>query len=107
AAQIGVILEQWSSSLRKSPQDVAAIKSFLAPDFSGNSLRPVAWRVTRGGKALEVRRNEFGQAILGRENFLRDLRSAMSTFSQVLTAEFQLTKIEADSASASALPARL
>ena len=107
AAQIGTILEQWSSSLRKSPLGVGAIESFLAPEFSGNSLHPVASRATRGGKALEVHRNEFGQAVLGREGFLRDLRSAVGTFSQVLTAEFQVTTIEAESASASALPDRL
>jgi len=109
AAQIGTSLEQWSASLRKSPPDVGAIESFLAPEFSGNSLRPVASRVTRGGKAVEVRRNEFGQPVPGRENFLRDLRSAISSFSQILTAQFQVTSVEVTSAPAvvSSLPGRL
>lgn len=107
AAQISTVLDEWGSRLRKSPPDVEAIGAFLLSGFSGNSLRPVASRVTRGGEALAVRRNEFGKGIVGREDFLRDLRFAVSGFSQILTAELQVTSIEADSASAPAVPARL
>ena len=85
AAQIGTILEQWSSSLRKSPLGVGSIESFLAPEFSGNSLHPVASRATRGGKALEVHRNEFGQArlVLGLRTLM--YRPVAMGFSQLST----------------------
>jgi tetratricopeptide (TPR) repeat protein len=101
ADQIAAILQQWSTSLRKSPQDTRAIDQSLASEFVGSSLRPLASRVLRTSRALEVRRHEFGQPVLGRSEFLRDLRSAMSSFSQILTAEFQVTSIDASSASSS------
>ena len=93
--QIAAILAEWSSSLLRSPQEVRAFENVLAPDFSGSSLRPGDSRVVRSGPVLEVHQNEFtSQTNLGRDAFLRELRSAMSVFSKLVTAEFQVTNID-------------
>jgi tetratricopeptide (TPR) repeat protein/thiol-disulfide isomerase/thioredoxin len=106
--QIAAILAEWSSSLLQSPRDMRGIDRVLTLDFSGSSLRPIASRLVRSGSAIEVHRNRFtSQTNLGRDAFLRELRSDMSVFSKIVTAEFQVTKIEAIPAAASRLPERL
>ena len=104
ADQIATILAQWSSQLLQSPQDVAAIEKALLPNFSGSSLRPFESRVVRPGPEIEVRHNTFKrETTLGRDAFLQELRSAMSGFVKILTAEFQVTSIEPGSMPAAAL----
>jgi tetratricopeptide (TPR) repeat protein len=106
--QIAAILAEWSSSLRRTPRDVKAFEKVLTPDFSGSSLRPVDSRLVRSGPALEVHQNRFGsQGSLGRDAFLQELKSAASVFPSILTAEFQITRIEASPAFPSKLPQRL
>ena len=101
ADEIAVILAQWSSGLLQSPLNVSAIEKVLAPDFSGSSLRPVASRVIRPDPPIILGKNTFqAEAALGRDAFVQELRHATSGFSRILTAEFQLTSIDAGSMSA-------
>jgi tetratricopeptide (TPR) repeat protein len=96
--QIAVILAKWSSSLLQSPQDVRAVEETLSLNFSGSSLQPLESRLARSGPALEIRKNKFTrQTTLGREAFLQQLRSVLSPFSKIVTAEFQVTDIDAKS----------
>jgi tetratricopeptide (TPR) repeat protein len=105
ADQIAAILAQWSSGLLQSPQDVRALEKVLPPNFSGSSPRPAESRVVRPGPAIEVRHNTFKrETAVGRDAFLLELRSALSGFSKILTAEFQVTNIDAGSMPAAALP---
>ena len=93
--QIAVIVGEWSSSLRQSPQNMQAIERVLTANFSGSSLLPVASRLVRPGPPIEVQHNTFASRTnLGRDAFLRDLHSSLSVFSQIVTAEFQLTSIQ-------------
>ena len=104
---IAAILAEWSSDLLQSPQDVRAIETVITPDFSGTSLQPVDSRLVRSGSTLEVHENKFNaQANLGRDVFLQEWRTAMSVFSKIVTAEFQVTSISARSSSPQ-FPARL
>jgi tetratricopeptide (TPR) repeat protein/peroxiredoxin len=104
ADQIAAILAHWSSGLLQSPQDVSAVEKFLLPNFSGASPRPVESRVVRPGPAIEVRHNTFKrETALGRDAFLQELRSALSGFSRILTAEFQVTSIDAGATPSPAL----
>jgi tetratricopeptide (TPR) repeat protein len=106
--QIAAILAEWSSSLLQSPQEVRAFENVLTPDFSGSSLRPGDSRVVRSGPVLEVGQNEFtSQTNLGRDAFIHELRSAMSIFSKLVTAEFQVTNIDVRAVSPSQQPERL
>jgi len=95
ADQIAAILAEWSSGLLQSPQEVQAIEKFLAPDFLGISLRPETSRLVRSGM-LEVDHNRFAtQPSLKRDAFLQQLRAALNSFGQIVTAEFQVTNINA------------
>jgi tetratricopeptide (TPR) repeat protein len=102
ADQIAKILARWSSGLLQSPQNVKAVENTLLPNFLGSSPRPVASRVARTG-SIEVRLQTFSREMgLGRDVFLRELRSALSGWGQILTAEFQVTLIDAGAAPAEA-----
>jgi Flp pilus assembly protein TadD/peroxiredoxin len=104
ADQIAAILAQWSSGLLQSPQDVSAIEKVLLPNFSGGSPIPSESRVVRPGPTIEVCHNTFQrETALGRDAFLQELRSAVSGFSKILTAEFQVTSIDAGSMPAATL----
>ena len=92
--QIQAILAKWSSDLRQSPQKVDAIGKVLAPAFQGCSLEPLASRPVRPGQVIEVVRLTFRQEpTLSRDGFLQELQRAMSSVSEILTAEFQVTQI--------------
>jgi FG-GAP-like repeat len=107
---IATILAEWSVGLRLSPQDVRAVEKALAPTFSGVSFHPVESRVLRTGPPFNIRQNKFaGEPVLAKDAFLRDLRSAMNSFSDVVTAEFQVTGIDAGAqpVAASSLPGQL
>ena len=94
--QIAKIFADWSSGLLQSPQDMRAVETVVTPDFLASSLRPVESRLVRSGGALEVRQNTFARLpALGQEAFLQELRSAMSSFSKIVTAEFQVVSIDA------------
>ncbi len=94
--QIAEILSEWSSSLLQSPKDMRALEKVLIPDFSATSLRPLESRSVRSGPTIEIRQNIFPPLLaLGREAFLGELRSAMSSFSKIVTAEFQVVSIDA------------
>jgi len=106
--QVAAILAEWSSSLLHAPQEVRAIEKILARDFAGSSLHPVRSRLVRPGPALEVHHNEFASpSDLGRDAFLQDLRSSMSAYSKLVTAEFQVTSIAASRSAPLQLPKRL
>jgi len=98
ADEIAGILAQWSAALRRSSQNSGPIEKVLLSTFSGVSLRPIETRIVRPGQAIEVRRSTFPktlkpEAALGRDAFVQELRSALTGFSEILTAEFQVTSI--------------
>ncbi len=110
ADQIAAILAEWSAALLRSPRQTPAIAKFLAAEFSGESLKPAESRVVRANSALSVRRNKFAAlGTLSGEAFLREWQSMFSAFSEIVTAEFQITGIEASGSatSSSKLPGRL
>lgn len=95
AQQIGDILGAWSSELRASPQSAQAIEKVLASEFVGASFLPASSRQVRSG-IIEVWTNSFAQSSLASDAFLRNLRASLTVFSQLLTAEFQITRIDAN-----------
>ena len=100
ADDIAAILAAWSVRLRQSPQDVQVIAKVLAPHFSGTSLQPTESRVVRPGPTIEVRQNAFArQSSLPSDSFLEELRSSLRDLSKIVTAEFQVTSIDAGSIS--------
>ncbi len=92
--RIAAILAEWSAGLLESPGHLQAIEKSLAPDFSGTSPQQGESRLLRPGPALEVSRMSFPSSSLGSAAFLNELRSALSGFSKILTAGFQVTRID-------------
>ncbi len=104
--QIAASLAEWSSSLLQFPQSVQALGKLFGPEFSGSSLHPVKSRVLRSGGALEARKIDFSsQRTLSADAFLQEIRSYMSAFSKLMTAQFQITSIEANDAGTASAPA--
>ncbi len=105
---IAAILSEWSATLKRSPNDVRPIEKILAKDFSASSLLPTESRVARSGPPVEVHRNRFAaHPALGGAEFIQEWRIWMSSFSSILTAQFQITAIESTSQSAAHLPEHL
>jgi Flp pilus assembly protein TadD/peroxiredoxin len=108
ADQIAAILAQWSASLLQSPQNLKAIQAALTTDFAGSPLISAQDRRVRSGPPVEVAQRTFQlQPSLGRDAFLDQLRTDLGTFAEIVTAEFQITTITADSTSPASPPARL
>lgn len=98
ADQIAAVFGEWQSALLMGARDTKTIANVLAPAFAGASLEPAESRVVRSGSPIEVRRNSFKrEATLAPDSFLQELRLAMSGFSKLLTAEFQVTSIDTGS----------
>ncbi|MBI3477511.1 MAG: VCBS repeat-containing protein [Acidobacteria bacterium] len=96
AYEISAILAGWSASLLRSSQDVSAIAGRLAPGFLGASLQPLESRQLRPGPAVEAFQHKFSTDLsLQADAFLQDLRSCLNTFTGLLTADFQITTIDA------------
>jgi tetratricopeptide (TPR) repeat protein/peroxiredoxin len=95
AAQIEAVFADWSEGLRASPDNVSAIQRSCASDFVGTSWRPGDTHVIRSNAGMEVRRCSFASAaMLGRDEFMKDLQSSLSSFAEIHTAEFQVTAID-------------
>jgi tetratricopeptide (TPR) repeat protein len=112
ADEIARILAQWSAALLRSSQDSGPIGKVLLSAFSGGSLRPAEARIVRPGPAIEVRLSIFSKTLkpeyaLGRDAFMQELRSAFSSFSKILTAEFQVTGIQNGAGQPSKLETRI
>jgi tetratricopeptide (TPR) repeat protein/peroxiredoxin len=96
ADQIAAILAQWSAGLMRSPQELRALEKALSPNFSGSSFRGAESRLVRSGRTLEVRQNKFrNETPLGHDAFLEEVRSAMNSFSNISTAEFEVVALDA------------
>ena len=106
--QIAAILAQWSASLLQSPPDFHVFANCFAADFSGAPLRATESRPARPGP-IEVFTNKFDSppASLGRDEFLQELHSAFADLSKIVTAEFQVTAIDAALESSGDPPQRL
>ena len=81
---------------------------FLADGFSASSLRTADVRLVRSGPLVKVVQHAFQhQATLGRDAFLREFQSTLDSLSSVLSADFQVTSVDADPSSSSQVPSRL
>ena len=104
ADEIASILGEWSAGLLRSPREPEAIAKVLAPDFHGASLQPAESRAVRSDATVAVRQNKFSsQTALPSEQFLREWRAALSAYSRIITAEFQITAIDAASTQSAGL----
>jgi tetratricopeptide (TPR) repeat protein len=91
---IAAVFREWSSQLLQSPQNTAALENIFSADFSSESPKASVWKPVYEGHPLQVCKGEFaGEAMLRRDEFLREWRSSVNAFSKIITAEFQVTSI--------------
>ncbi|HTS35046.1 MAG TPA: FG-GAP-like repeat-containing protein [Candidatus Solibacter sp.] len=98
ADQIDSVLAEWSASLIRAANDTRAFEKSLAENFSGFSLQPLESRPVRSGIVRVTKRAFSNQASIGRDAFVQSWRSGLNGFSRILTAEFQVTRLEASEA---------
>jgi len=92
---IAKVLTRWTSCLLESPANLSAIKESILPDFSGSSFKPVGLRPLRTDPSIEVHQYSFSpQLSLAKDAFLKQLSSAWGEYTQIMTAEFQITDID-------------
>jgi tetratricopeptide (TPR) repeat protein len=96
--QLAAILVQWAADLLHSPRATEALAKSLSSDFSGTPLTPSESMLMRSGGIVEIRQNKFSHAPLQREAFLQSWSDCLNPFSKLLTAEFQITRIDDQSA---------
>jgi tetratricopeptide (TPR) repeat protein len=107
ASEIDAVLSEWSSALRHSPFTGEAIANSLSENFSGTSWRPGDSRVIRSDSLLEIHRQHFdASSSIGREAFLDGLRKLLEV-TRIVTAEFQITRIDATAAASADAPVQV
>ena len=94
AEQIDAILRSWGAGLCDSPTSVDVIARCLDDSFSGMSFSGAQLKTVRAG-IIDVWKSSFPQNGISRDAFLEQLRASLSEFSRILTAEFQITRIDA------------
>lgn len=95
ADQIASILNAWSAALRTSPANVGALRKFLADDFSGYSPSEAKQEQLRS-RIIDISKQSFPQPALNASQFLDELRTDWSGFIRIKTADFQITRIDAN-----------
>ena len=96
AFEIESLLKTWGLDLKKSPSNMAALAKLLDASIVASSLVPDSETTVRSGPSLKVLRRKFGRATNpGRERFLKEVQSWLGPLSQIETAEFEMTAIEA------------
>ena len=79
----------------ESSADVRAIQATLDSKFRGASFAALTSRKLKALAGLEVQELQFGdQALLNAAAFVRELKTSLSAFAKILTAEFQITQID-------------
>ncbi|HEX6504414.1 MAG TPA: FG-GAP-like repeat-containing protein [Terriglobales bacterium] len=105
--QLAAVLARWSAELLQSPPGCSSVESMLTSDFSGSSPLPSGSRVLRSGPLLQIRQHQFSKEVVGGERFREQLRSYLSAFSKIFTAEFQITLIKAAQTISATVPERV
>ena len=102
--QIAGILAQWTASLLRSPKETEAIERHFAADFSGYAPTAVESRTPLPGPIVRVTKKPLQRTLLERKAFVQLWRQNLEPFSRILTAEFQITRIDAAQSSPNTLP---
>jgi tetratricopeptide (TPR) repeat protein len=98
--QIAKVFEEWAAELRVSPEKTDALQRVMGGKFVANSLAADLQTRRKTDGVFQVWDAKFQAAPLtGRGEFVAGWRSAVSSFSKLLTVEFQITGIHADVAS--------
>ena len=94
AEQVAAVFDQWTAELKRSPGTCDSIKKVLAPGFAGGNFAAVKSRITRSGPVVQAEHRDLSpELVLENKPFIAALQSWLETFTEVLTAELQVTSI--------------
>jgi tetratricopeptide (TPR) repeat protein len=102
--EIAAILDNWRAQLLTSSEDLSAIRRAMSPAFAGSSPMPSQLRVTREDGPFKIWSAQYPpETNLTSDAFQSQWKSSLSAFSKLLTAEFQITRIQSVSANGGGL----
>ena len=107
AGQLSRVLEKWRTRLLESAADLASLETTLGEEFLGSSCLPRSSEPFRSGPIESSRATFPAECSLRREGFLRDFRSSMNSFANLLTVEFHVTAIELVSEAGTSEPRKI
>jgi Flp pilus assembly protein TadD/peroxiredoxin len=95
AFEIGLLLQQWSRTLKASAADFSALAGLLSPSIEASPLVPESELTLRSGYGIDSKKRRFGSKVAGgRERFMEQIRTWLGPAAQVETAEFEITNID-------------
>ena len=101
--EIEAFLREWSSQLLRSPEETEAIRKTMAANFVGFSFAGGREQVVHQSRYITIWKIQHDeQPRLRTESFVEGLRSFLSGFRKIQTAEFQIVSIHADRTGADA-----
>ena len=88
-------LDEWSQALRSASPGIGAVAKFLDASIEASSLLPIETVPLPSRSGIEVVRRRFATKTgSGRERFLQEIRTYLSSLGRVETAEFQIVGME-------------
>ncbi|WP_334266726.1 FG-GAP-like repeat-containing protein [Edaphobacter sp. HDX4] len=95
AFEIEQELKKWGASLIDSARDLDSLAKLLHPSIVASSLTPLRKTTLRNTQAIETQRVEFAsQAVVGRDEFLKQLRDYFQPASRILTVQFDVISLK-------------
>ena len=95
--QIAKVLQECSAELRVSPEKTATLERVMSANFVATSPAPSLQARRKDDGILQAWQAKFPEGpLIGREAFVAEWRAAVRVFSKLLTVEFQITGIHAD-----------
>jgi len=93
--KLAAILDSWSKGLRQSPQNLAVLEQSLSETFRATSWQPIETIPLRpASPTISVQRLTFApNPALAAAEFLSQLKSSLAAFSEIQTADFQITAV--------------
>jgi Flp pilus assembly protein TadD/peroxiredoxin len=89
------LLNEWSQGLKATPPALAGLAKFLDASIEAIPLVPTQEKTVRSGNGIEVIRRQFStNVVTGRERFLHEIKTYLTSISRVETAEFEIVGIE-------------
>jgi Flp pilus assembly protein TadD/peroxiredoxin len=94
ALEIMRLLDEWSRGLKSAPPATAILAKLIDPVIRASSLTATKEKTRRSVYGIEVLGRSFGADLTaGRDHFLHEIRTYLSAFSRVETAEFEIVGI--------------
>ena len=91
AAELLMLLQEWSKHLKVDPPAIAVIRQVVDPAMQSTALVPVRQSRVRQDDRIEVLRREFAAALVpGRDRFLEAMKTYLAPLGQFETADFEI-----------------